>query len=228
MVDLVLPFDGPWRVQNSPARRVPSHGTDLFGGTYAIDFVGVDGRGRTAHTRDWRTLLATEDPQRFVAFGRPILAPVAGTVVAVHDGEVDHEARRSRLTLAGYALSQASRVRGGPPAIAGNHVTIAQVGGGGFVVLAHLQRGSIVVSVGDHVTEGQPVARCGNSGNSTQPHLHLQAMDDPDPSVARGLPISFRRFLERARRSGTAVERRDAVPADGAVVERVVPPGRGP
>jgi murein DD-endopeptidase MepM/ murein hydrolase activator NlpD len=228
VVHLVLPFDGRWRVQNSPARRVPSHGTDLFGGSYAIDFVGVDERGRTAHTRDWRTLLATEAPERFVGFGRPILAPIAGRVVAVHDGEVDHEARRSPVTLAGYALSQASRVRGGPPAIAGNHVTIAKVGGDGFVVLAHLQRGSIVVSVGDRVADGQPVARCGNSGNSTQPHLHLQAMDDADPSVARGLPISFRRFRERARRSGTAVERRDGVPADGAVVEPFVPPGRGP
>ena len=228
VVDLVLPFDGPWRVENSPARRVPSHGTDLFGSSYAIDFVGVDERGRTAHTRDWRTVLATEAPERFVAFGRPILAPVAGTVVAVHDGEVDHEARRSPLTLAAYALSQASRVRGGPPAIAGNHVTIAQAGGDGFVLLAHLQRGSILVSVGDHVAEGRPVARCGNSGNSTQPHLHLQAMDDADPSVARGLPISFRHFRERARRSGNAVECRGAVPAEGAVVEPVAPPGRGP
>ena len=75
--------------QNSPARRVPSHGIDLFGQRHAIDFVAVDDRGRTAGIRDWRTLLASEPPERFYAFGRPILAPAYGTVVAVHDGEVD-------------------------------------------------------------------------------------------------------------------------------------------
>ena len=42
-VVLALPFQGRWLAQNSPARRVPSHGTDLLGETYAIDFVAVDG-----------------------------------------------------------------------------------------------------------------------------------------------------------------------------------------
>src|SRR3712207_4705522 len=88
---LSLPFSGRGLGQNSPARRVPSHGTGLLGERYAIDFVGVDARGRTADRRDWRTALATEPPDRFLAFGRPILAPADGVVVAVHDGEVDHE-----------------------------------------------------------------------------------------------------------------------------------------
>ena len=67
---LALPFTGRWLVRNSPARRVPSHGTDLLGSRYAIDFVGVDDQHRIA-PRDWRTLLATEPPERFPAFGRP-------------------------------------------------------------------------------------------------------------------------------------------------------------
>jgi hypothetical protein len=64
VVELALPFTGLWRAQNSPARRVPSHGSELFGERYAIDFVGVDHRHRTAGTRDWRTFLATEPPGR--------------------------------------------------------------------------------------------------------------------------------------------------------------------
>jgi hypothetical protein len=44
---LDLPFRGRWLARNSPARRVPSHGTDAFGVTYAIDFIAVDGRGRS-------------------------------------------------------------------------------------------------------------------------------------------------------------------------------------
>ena len=94
---LRLPFTGRWLVQNSPARRVPSHGTDLLGLRYAIDFVGVDDQAPDGTVRDWRTVLATEPPERFFAFGRPILAPCDGVVVAAHDGEPDHAARRSQL-----------------------------------------------------------------------------------------------------------------------------------
>src|SRR5215203_2472494 len=94
-----LPFAGLWLARNSPARRVPSHGTDLLGERYAIDFIGVDDRRRTADRRDWRTFLATEPPERFLSYGRPILAPVDGVVVDQHDGELDHVGRRSQLTL---------------------------------------------------------------------------------------------------------------------------------
>lgn len=114
-----LPFTGRWMAQNSPARRVPSHGTDLLGERYAIDFVGVDDRRRTASQRDWRSLLATEPPERFFAFGRRILAPADGIVVEVHDGEPDHVARRSQLALVPYALGQRARLARGVGAIAG-------------------------------------------------------------------------------------------------------------
>lgn len=216
---LSLPFSGRWLVQNSPARRVPSHGSDLFGERYAIDFVGVDERGRTAGTRDWATVFGTEPPDRFVGFGRSVLAPAAGTVIAVHDGEGDHQARRSPLTLLPYALGQAARVRAGVAAIAGNHVIIELTDGAGFLALVHLRSGSILVGVGESVTTGQPVARCGNSGNSTQPHLHLQAMDSANLGVARGLPIAFTCYSEHAGTAGPPVHRASGVPAEGSIVE---------
>ncbi|KOX11031.1 peptidase M23 [Nocardiopsis sp. NRRL B-16309] len=218
-VEVSFPFTGLWRVENSPARRVPSHGTDMFGGRYAIDFVGVDDRHRTAGSRSWRTFLATEPPELFVAFGRPVLAPADGTVVAVHDGEPDHEARRSQPALIPYALSQGARVRRGVEAIAGNHVVMSLAGGGVFVALVHFRAGSVRVSVGERVVAGQHIADCGNSGNSTQPHVHMQAMDSADLSVARGVPMRFRRFREWP--SGPARNRvRDlAVPGERAVVE---------
>lgn len=189
---LFLPFTGTWMAQNSPARRVPSHGVDVFGERYAIDFVAVDLRRRSSERRDWRTFLSTEPPERFLGFGRPILAPVDGVVVAVHDGEADHEGRRSQLALVPYALGQAGRLRQGVHAIAGNSVTIALRGGQAFVSLAHLRLGSLSVAVGARVTTGQPIAECGNSGNSTEPHVHLQVMDRADPSNAEGLPLAFR------------------------------------
>lgn len=187
---LAYPFSGRWRVRNSPARRVPSHGTHLMGTTYAIDFIPVDARGRSAPW-SWRAAVATERPESFVGFGARILAPCSGRVIIAHDGEPDHEARRSQLTLLPYALGQASRVRSGPTAIAGNHVVIAAADGP-YVLLAHLRKGSIEVGVGDQVQEGDALGACGNSGNSTQPHLHLQATDSTNWDLARGLPIAFR------------------------------------
>ncbi|MCS5720146.1 M23 family metallopeptidase [Herbiconiux sp. CPCC 205763] len=227
---LSLPFADLWRVENSPARRVPSHGVDVFGERYAIDFVGVDRRHRSATVSDWRTVLATEPPERFVSFGRPILAPADGTVVAVHDGEADHEARRSQAALLPYALGQAARLRAGVTAIAGNHVVLqlresgsaseseSRSGAGVFAALVHLRQGSLRVAPGDEVTVGQPLAACGNSGNSTQPHLHLQLMDSADLAVARGIPLAFRRFREWTHPDAPPTLRDAAIPAENTVV----------
>lgn len=218
-VALALPFTGRWLARNSPARRVPSHGTNLLGSTYAIDLIAVDRRRRTAVRRDWRTLLATEPPDRFLAWGRPILAPADGVVVAAHDGEPDHVARRSPLALVPYLAGQAERLRQGVGAIAGNHLIIELRESDAFVALVHLRAGSIRVAPGDAVTTGQHLGDCGNSGNSTQPHLHVQAMDGPDVSTARGLPLVFRDFLEWPR-GGHGTRLRDAgIPEEGAVVE---------
>lgn len=216
---LALPFAGRWLAQNSPARRVPSHGTDLLGERYAIDFVAVDHRHRSADRRDWRTILATEPAERFFAFGQPILAPADGRVVAAHDGEIDHEARRSQLTLIPYALGQLARLRQGVGAIAGNYLILALPGREAFVALVHLRAGSLRVAVGDTVTTGQPIAECGNSGNSTQPHVHVQVMDSADLSIARGIPMAFRRFREWPRGAKHPLVRESGLPGEGAVVE---------
>ena len=191
-VVLGLPFRGRWLARRSPARRVPSHGTHLFGVTYAIDFVAVGGDGRPA-PRTWRSAFSVEPPEIFVGFGAAILTPVSGTVVETHDGEVDHEARRSQLTLVPYMLGQARRVRAGAAAIAGNHVVVAMESRGPFVLLAHLRQGSVRVAPGDMVGIGEQVGECGNSGNSTQPHVHVQVTDSTDWASARGLPMVFRR-----------------------------------
>jgi len=185
---LAFPFAGRWLVQNSPATRVPSHGTALFGSSHAIDFVPVDAEGRSAR-RGFRSVFGTEGPEEFVGFGRAILAPVTGEIVHVHDGEEDHAARRSAGALIAYALTQPARVRKGAPAIAGNHVVIRA--GGALVLLAHLRAGSAAPMVGDVVRAGEQIGECGNSGNSTEPHLHLQVSESIGPN-GRGMPLAFR------------------------------------
>lgn len=192
-IELALPFAGRWLVRNSPADRVPSHGTTRFASAHAIDFVPVGRDQRTAPIT-WASLLRPQAPEDFPGFGRPILSPVAGEIVAAHDGEPDHAAHRGLPSL-GYALTQGRRAAAGWPALAGNHVMIRC--NDGVVVVCHLQRGSVAVVVGERVRTGQPVARCGNSGNSTEPHVHVQAIDRLPVEAARAVPMSFGGRLPR-------------------------------
>lgn len=218
-VVLALPFRGTWVAQNSPARRVPSHGTHFLGEGFAIDFVAVGSGRRTATVRDWRTIVGTEPAERFVGFGQPILAPAAGVVVSVHGGEPDHAARRSPLTLVPYLLSQGSRLHEGLGSVAGNYVVLAIGPHGPFVALVHLHLGSTQLRPGDAVALGQQIARCGNSGNSTQPHVHVQVMDSPELLRARGLPLAFSHYRSWGRGRTQPRTIPQGVPRDGEMVE---------
>ncbi|QIK63223.1 M23 family metallopeptidase [Leucobacter viscericola] len=192
-IDLAYPFRGRWLTQNSPANRVPSHGTTLFATSYAIDFVPVDEAGRSAPVT-LRSFLRPEPPERFGGFGRAVLAPVEGVVVAVHDTEADHAAYRGLPSVA-YALTQRRRARAGWIALAGNHVLIESKGN--VVALCHLQRGSVLVRPGQALRIGDVLGRCGNSGNSTEPHLHLQVIDGRDVGRARAVPFTLAGSMPR-------------------------------
>jgi murein DD-endopeptidase MepM/ murein hydrolase activator NlpD len=93
----------------------------------------------------------------------------------------------------------------------------------GYVVLAHLRNGSILVREGEAVDAGQQLASCGNSGNSTQPHVHVQVMDSPDPFSARGLPMSFRDYRVWPRPGGPPVMVEQGIPGESEVVEPLWP-----
>lgn len=192
-VELEYPFSGRWIVRNSPADRVPSHGTSRFATTYAIDFVPVDSAGRTAPLT-YVSLMRPEAPERFPGFGRQILAPIDGIVLAAHDGEPDHPAYRGLPSIR-YALGQRGRAAAGWPGLAGNHVLIEN--DGVVVALCHLQHGSVAFGPGRRVTVGEPLARCGNSGNSTEPHIHVQVMDSADAVHANALPLTFGGVIPR-------------------------------
>jgi murein DD-endopeptidase MepM/ murein hydrolase activator NlpD len=62
------------------------------------------------------------------------------------------------------------------------------------VGMAHLMQGSVLVKIGDRVTAGQTLARVGNSGNTSEPHLHIHAKHGGRPESmldGEGVPIRF-------------------------------------
>ena len=179
---------------------MPSHGTNAYGQRYAIDLVH-EPKGAT-RPRGWRR------PEEFPGFGKEILAPADGTVVSVRDRARDHRSR-SRADLAPLMRLE-GRLRqllGGDRLLTGNTIVL-DLGGGVFASFSHLKRGSARVEPGQHVHRGDVLALCGNSGNSSEPHLHFQLMDHPRHSVAVGLPFTFEdaHGQDRIPRSGELVE----------------------
>jgi murein DD-endopeptidase MepM/ murein hydrolase activator NlpD len=107
------------------------------------------------------------------AYGRQVVAPAAGAVHAVHDGEPDIPIGRK-----------------GKGDDLGNHVVL-HVAPAEFLFVAHLQPGSIAVKPGDQIAAGQNLGRVGNSGFSSEPHVHLHLQDTARRHLAESIPFSF-------------------------------------
>lgn len=185
VLEVAPPVEGTWLAVNSPTTKVPSHGTHGYGQSYAVDLVyAPEGVERPEFGKAGGAFLP---PERFPAFGRPVLAPADAEVVRVTDRIRDHRSRSSWLGFAWFFLESVPRELRGLNGVLGNHVVLRLPDGSHFV-LAHLRRGSARVSVGDRVRAGQAVAECGNTGNSTEPHLHCQRQDVANTFIAAGLP----------------------------------------
>jgi len=114
----------------------------------------------------------------YLAFGQPVLAPGDGIVTAITD------------TLPDLPIGTSDNKH-----LEGNYLVL-DLGGQRYVMFAHLKQGSARVATGDQVGRGQPIAQVGNSGSTSEPHLHLQVQNQPTFGPAtRGLrtyPMLFR------------------------------------
>lgn len=171
-----------WIAANGPSNRsghrralIPVNGRARIAQRFAIDWVQMNA-GDSTFTGD------PKDNKNYKAYGSDVLAVADATVAAAKDGIPQNvpgiTSRAVPITL---------------ETVAGNHV-ILDLGGGNFCMYAHLQPGSLKVKVGDKVKRGQVLGLLGNSGNSTEPHLHFQVMDGPSPLGAEGLPYLIDSF----------------------------------
>lgn len=89
----------------------------------------------------------------------------------------------------GIVVQTESDQRGRSPNPAGNHVRILHDDGTMGVYL-HLQEGSVRVSEGQRVQAGALIARSGNTGRSTGPHLHFVVQRNIGLAV-ESIPFQF-------------------------------------
>jgi murein DD-endopeptidase MepM/ murein hydrolase activator NlpD len=205
------PVTGRWSALNSPARKVPSHSTHGYGQTFAIDLVYEPADG--ARPR-FGAGPAFRPPTDFPAFGRPVVAPAAGRVVSVRTSARDHRSRSTWAAFAYMMIEGMIRELGGSRPVIGNFVII-ELEDGAYATIAHMQRGSANVRPGDPVRAGQVIGRCGNTGNSSEPHVHFQLTDHRIPYVAAGLPFEFSDVSIDGGAPG------DGVPRDEQIMEAV-------
>lgn len=143
---------------------------------YAIDINKLNTWGAYAN----RPFPSNSDEHHI--FGETVYSPCSGTVVATEDGVEDHAPLEADMKqpLGNYVVIEREDIR---------------------VYLVHLMKGSLLVQEGDTVREGEPIGKVGNSGFSTEPHLHLHAAKaSGDDSTAFIIPVPMHidgRFLVR-------------------------------
>jgi murein DD-endopeptidase len=194
------PLRGAWLAANGPSNLSGHRRTMLgLGGAtaiaqrFGIDFLQVDDSGRTFRddgSRKARCNAPTEDRARcrepkneeFLAWGEEAIAVADGRVAQIKDGLPEN---------VGGPMARAVPVD--LETVAGNYVLI-EIAPSKYAFYAHLQPGSLRVKVGDRVRRGQVVGLVGNSGNSTEPHLHFHIVDGIAPGTstlgAEGIPYA--------------------------------------
>jgi murein DD-endopeptidase len=183
---LSLPLRGEnWLSANAPSnssihRRalIPINGRAYISQRFAIDWAQLYPEGKTY--RGDKT-----DNKNYRAYGAEIHAVADGIVTEIKDGIPQNipgpTSRAVPITL---------------ETIGGNHVLMDISNGSDnlYAYYAHLQPGSLRVKVGDKVRRGDILGLVGNSGNSTEPHLHFQVCNGNSELGSEGLPFAFPSF----------------------------------
>jgi len=193
-----FPLRGNWIAPNTPAKQIPSHGTEQLGQKYAFDFVQTDWnkKGMHFHKKDaFRYFFSGVKLHECFCWGSEIHAPFDAKVVEAQDGLKERNPVHlitDMFVVLKNALTFNPEKTGLKPVL-GNYV-ILEFTKNIFAMFSHLQNGSLVVSKGDQVEKGQMLGKVGHSGNSTAPHLHFQLMDSSDLLIAKGIPCSFEKY----------------------------------
>lgn len=193
-----FPLRGEWLSPNTPGTKIPSHGTDRLGTRYAYDFIQVDWKrkGFPAYRVSLpQYLLFGASLNEYYCYGKEVYSPCDGIVLKAED-YYEERARTNLISDISNAYKNAHYFdpkNDDIQLVAGNYIII-ECGYNVYAALVHLQKGSIQVTVGQHIKKGEVIGRVGHSGNSFAPHLHFQLMDTVDITIANGLPCAFEQY----------------------------------
>ncbi len=169
ITSLILPFKGPWTVMWGGDTKALNYHIEVPVQKHAFDFIITDASGKSYETN-------SKTNEDYFAFGKEIIAPCDGEIVLVVDGIKDN--------LPGQV---------NPMFVTGN-TTILKTSKNEYLVFAHFKKHSIKVNEGQHVKQGQLLGLCGNSGNSSEPHLHFHIQNAEDLNTATGVKAYFKRI----------------------------------
>lgn len=125
------------------------------------------------------------DNEDYYAFGEPLYAAADGKVVEVKNDIPDN--------TPGVMNAEAPE----------GNVVVIDHGNGEHSITAHIKKGSVAVKKGDNVTQGDLIGHLGNSGNSSEAHLHFQVSDGPDIFTSRSLQIRWADQSQKLKRGNT-------------------------
>lgn len=165
-----LPFKGNWFTFWGGNNTLLNYHYDYETQRYAYDFLVLENGASY-----------TGDPTRnesFYAFSQDVLAPADGIVLEVMNDVEDN------IPVGTMNEKEA----------AGNYVIIDHQGE--YSILAHFKKGSIIVQEGQEVKRGEPLGMTGNSGNSSEAHIHFQVSDQPSLEHGKALRIKFKNGLD--------------------------------
>ncbi len=168
--ELFLPFKGRWLVVWGGDTKELNQHHDTPNQRFAFDFLGLDEK---ANTRKGQAQI-NED---YFAFAREILTPADGIVTDVISGVRDNVPGSMNPYS---ALGNAVFIRHREQEVS---------------LFAHLKLGSIKVKVGDKVKRGQVIGLCGNSGNSSEPHLHYHLQNTPIIQDGTGIKCYYQKVI---------------------------------
>jgi hypothetical protein len=179
-VDLQFPLEGGRYVVGNGGSTAALNGhSGVPAQRYALDIEALGPSG-------WRANgLYPADLEGYAVWGAQVLAPCSGEVLSASDGLLDLPPGEKDVSN-----------------IAGNHVVLDC--GEVTVLLAHLQQGTVMAEAGSHVQAGDRIGRVGNTGNTSEPHLHIHAVRGRETSfralvgTGEAVPITFQgQFLVR-------------------------------
>ena len=164
--ELELPFEEDWYIAAGGRNVIQNHHfVPHRHQRYALDIIQiVDGHSFSGNGT------SNED---YYCFGKRLYAPANGKIIALENSIEDN--------IPGHLNTEQDL---------GNYIIIDHLNGE-YSFMVHFKKNSIIVSIGDNVLKGQEVGKVGNSGNSTEPHLHYHLQTTSDTSTGIGLPAQF-------------------------------------